>query len=42
MLIAFKRVWNEMPEVRAIPDEADRKRLLSRLVKLCIDAYYNR
>ena len=42
MLIAFKRVWNDMPEVQAIPAEAERKRLLSRLVKLCIDTYYKR
>ncbi len=42
MLIAFKRVWTEMPEVQAIPLEAERKRLLSHLVKLCIDTYYKR
>ena len=42
MLIAFKRVWSEMPEVASIPAEADRKRMLSRLVKLCIDGYYKR
>lgn len=42
MLIAFKRVWSDMPEVEAIPAEAERKRLLSRLVKLCIDTYYKR
>jgi hypothetical protein len=42
MLIAFKRVWADMPEVQAIPDDAQRKRLLDRLVKLCIDSYYAR
>lgn len=42
MLIAFKRVWSEMPEVQAIPAEAERRRLLDRLVKLCIDTYYKR
>ncbi len=42
MLIAFKRVWTEMPEVQAIPDEAERRRLLNRVVKLCIDSYYAR
>ena len=42
MLIAFKRVWAEMPEVQAIPTEADRKQVLSRLVKLCIDTFYKR
>lgn len=42
MLIAFKRVWSEMPEVMSVPSEVDRKRMLSRLVKLCIDSYYKR
>ena len=42
MLIAFKRLWAEMPEVKAIPVEADRRRLLDGLVKMCIDAYYSR
>jgi hypothetical protein len=42
MLIAFKRVWSDMPEVQAIPTEAERKQLLSHLVKLCIDTYYKR
>ena len=40
MLVAFKRVWGEMPEVRALASEKERKRLLDRLVRLCIDAYY--
>ena len=40
MLIAFKRVWSEMPEVMSISSEAQRKAMLSRLVKLCIDTYY--
>ena len=42
MLVAFKRVWSEMPEVQAMPSEKERKALLDRLVKLCIDAYYSR
>jgi hypothetical protein len=42
MLIAFKRVWLDMPEVQAITDEVRRRRLLDRLVKLCIDSYYAR
>ena len=42
MLVAFKRVWGEMPEVQSIQSEKERKRLLDRLVKLCIDAYYTR
>jgi hypothetical protein len=40
MLVAFKQVWNDMPEVRAIPSAAERQRRLARLVKLCIDIYY--
>jgi hypothetical protein len=42
MLIAFKRVWNEMPEVLSISSETQRRETLSRLVKLCIDSYYTR
>ena len=42
MLVAFKRVWSDMAEVQAVPSEKERKRLLDRLVKLCIDAYYAR
>ena len=42
MLIAFKRVWNEMPEVMSISSDSHRKETLSRLVKLCIDSYYTR
>ena len=42
MLVAFKRVWAEMPEVKEIPSEKERRRLLDRLVRLCIDAYYTR
>ncbi len=42
MLIAFKQLWAEMPEVKAIPLETDRRRLLDGLVKMCIDTYYTR
>ena len=42
MLVAFKRVWAEMAEVQAMPSEKERKRLLDRVVRLCIDAYYAR
>ena len=41
MLVAFKRVWAEMPEVQSMTNEKERKRLLDRLVRLCIDAYYS-
>ena len=42
MLVAFKRVWSEMAEVQAMPSDKERKRLLDRVVRLCIDAYYAR
>jgi hypothetical protein len=42
MLIAFKRVWADLPEVQSIPGEGERKRILDRVVKLCIDSYYKR
>jgi hypothetical protein len=42
LLVAFKRVWSEMPEVRAFRESGERQRLLDRLVTLCIDAYYRR
>ena len=42
MLIAFKRVWGDLPEVHAIPTDAERRRMLDRVVKLCIDTYYKR
>jgi hypothetical protein len=42
MLVAFKRVWGEMAEVQAMGSEKERKVLLDRLVRLCIDAYYSR
>jgi hypothetical protein len=42
MLVAFKHVWNDMPELQAIRSSDERKRLMDHLVKLCIDAYYGR
>src|SRR5690349_2506002 len=42
MLIALKQVWNDMPEVKALPSDEERKRVLGRLVKLCIDWYCKR
>ena len=42
MLIAFKQVWGDLPEVHAIPTDAERRRMLDRVVKLCIDTYYKR
>ena len=42
MLVAFKRVWREMPEVQAVASDKERTRMMERLVRLCIDAYYAR
>lgn len=42
VLIAFKKIWNEMPEVQSLPGPGDRERILTHLVKLCINAYYTR
>jgi hypothetical protein len=42
LLIAFKRVWADMPELVAIPSEGERRRMLDHLVKVCIDMYYAR
>ena len=40
MLIAFKAIWGQLAEVKAIGDAQERKRLLDHLVTFCIDAYY--
>ena len=42
VLVAFKRIWNDLPEVQSLPGPGDRERILTHLVKLCIDAYYTR
>jgi hypothetical protein len=42
MLIAFKTLWNDLPEADRVRDPAERKSLLDHLVKLCIDTYYKR
>jgi hypothetical protein len=42
MLLAFKAIWAALPEVQAIRDSAERRRITEHLVKLCIDAYYSR
>lgn len=40
MLLAFKHLWQDMPEVAALADRREEQRLLGRLVSLCIDTYY--
>ena len=42
MLIALKQVWNDLPEVKALATDEERKKVLGRLVRLCIDSYYKR
>lgn len=42
VLVAFKQIWSDMPEVQSLPDRGDRERILARLVRLCINAYYAR
>ena len=42
MLVAFKTVWQDMPEVASIADRREQQRLLARVVTLCIDVYYQR
>lgn len=42
VLVAFKKIWNDMSEVQSLPGRQDRERILTHLVKLCINAYYTR
>ena len=42
MLLAFKHVWQDMPEVASLDDRREQQLLLGRLVTLCIDVYYQR
>ncbi|MDQ6885882.1 MAG: hypothetical protein M3068_01175 [Gemmatimonadota bacterium] len=41
LLIAFKRLWYELPEVRATQIGESRDRLLARVVTMCIREYYD-
>ncbi len=41
LLIVLKDVWNALPEVGAMPDAAQRIRMLQRVVTLCIKEYYS-
>jgi|SRR5690348_10322988 len=42
MLVALKRIWNGLPQVRALHDSQRRDQMLTHLVRLCIDSYYRR
>lgn len=39
MLLAFKRVWNELPPPE---NRSRRERMFDRVVRICIDTYYRR
>jgi hypothetical protein len=41
LLIVLKDVWNALPEVRAMTDNAQQVRLLQRVVTMCIKEYYS-
>jgi ubiquinone biosynthesis protein UbiJ len=42
MIIAVKREWSTLDEVRRIGSGAEARAMLDRLVTLCIDAFYAR
>jgi hypothetical protein len=42
MLVAFKQIWDGLPQVRALRDSQRREQLRAHLVRLCIDSYYKR
>ena len=40
VIVALKRVWESLPEVRRATDRQEQHRLLERVVTLCIQEYY--
>ena len=40
VIVALKRVWESLPEVRRASDRQEQNRLLERVVTLCIEEYY--
>jgi hypothetical protein len=42
MLLAFKRVWHDLPEVADAPSRRHEQALLGPLVTLCIAVYYGK
>ena len=40
VIVALKRVWESLPEVRRASDRQEQNRLLERVVTLCIQEYY--
>jgi len=41
VLRALKDAWNDLPEVRAMTDGAEQRRLLHRVVTMCTKEYYS-
>lgn len=42
VLIALKKIWYELPQLRSLGDPKRRDELLTHLVRLCIGSYYRR
>jgi hypothetical protein len=40
VIVALKRVWESLPEVRRASDRLEQNRVLERVVTLCIEEYY--
>jgi hypothetical protein len=41
LIIAFKGVWQALPEVQRIPRGGEREHLLERIVTMCVEEYYS-
>ena len=41
VIVALKRVWESLPEVRRATDRQEQNRILERAVTLCIQEYYS-
>jgi hypothetical protein len=40
LLVTMKTAWQHLPEVRALPLDASRSRLLEHVISMCIEEYY--
>ena len=40
LMIAFKTLWEALPQVREVRDPVSRGKLLERLITVCIEEYY--
>jgi hypothetical protein len=41
VLVVLKDVWNQLPEVRTMPETGEQIRMLQRVVTMCIKEYYS-